>query len=94
MKLTTGDLEKLATLSRLELSAEEKEKYSADLNDVLTHIEAWNNLDTSSVEPTTHVLSLNNVFREDELGPSLDREAVFSNAPAEEDGYFKVPRIL
>lgn len=94
MKLTAQEVEHVALLSRLELSAEEVEKYCEDLNNILAHIAVWNTLDTSTTEPTTHVLSLNNIFREDKLEPSLDRELVLKNAPAEEDGYFKVPRIL
>lgn len=94
MKLTARELEHVARLSRIELSTEEIEVYCADLNNILAQIAEWDNLDTGTIEPTTHVLSLNNVFREDRIEPSLDREAVFSNTTAEEDGYFKVPRIL
>jgi aspartyl-tRNA(Asn)/glutamyl-tRNA(Gln) amidotransferase subunit C len=51
-------------------------------------------LPTDEVEPLAHVLPINNVFREDTVRPSLDREMALSNAPLQEDGYFKVPKIL
>jgi aspartyl-tRNA(Asn)/glutamyl-tRNA(Gln) amidotransferase subunit C len=51
-------------------------------------------LDTENVKPTAHVLPLKNVFREDVVKPSLDRDLALSNAPEREDGYFKVPKIL
>ncbi len=94
MKKSAQDVENVALLSRLELSAEETEKESQVFNRILDYLQVLDSLDTSKTEPTTHVLSLTNVFREDKLEPSLDKEAVFGNAPEVEDGYFKVPRIL
>lgn len=94
MKITAQDVENVAFLSRLAMSGEEIEKYRGSLNLILEYLELLKPLDTKEVEPTTHVLSLKNVFREDKLEPSLDKKLVLSNAPEEEDGFFKVPRIL
>lgn len=94
MKITAQDVEHVALLSRLELSAEEIESHCDTLNAVLNYMEMLNQLDTKDIEPTTHVLPLKNVFREDKVEPSLDRKLALSNAPEEEDGCFKVPRIL
>ena len=94
MKITAKDVEHVAVLARLELSEEDKEKYTQSLNDILEYMEVLNGVDTKNVEPTAHVLSLKNVFREDESQQCLDKKLALSNAPEEENGCFKVPRII
>jgi aspartyl-tRNA(Asn)/glutamyl-tRNA(Gln) amidotransferase subunit C len=88
------DIEKVAKLARLELSEEEKEIFGNHLDQILTHMEQLNRLDTTGVEPTFHVISIENVFREDVTTPSCVQEEVLGIAPDEESGYFKVPRII
>jgi aspartyl-tRNA(Asn)/glutamyl-tRNA(Gln) amidotransferase subunit C len=92
--ITQEDVEHVAELARLELAAAEKEQFIAQLNQILTYMEKLNELDTTGVEPTSHVIPLSNVLREDEVRPSLDREAVLQNAPEESHFFFKVPRII
>jgi aspartyl-tRNA(Asn)/glutamyl-tRNA(Gln) amidotransferase subunit C len=92
--ITQEDVEHVAELARLELTAAEKEQFIAQLNQILTYMEKLNELDTTGVEPTSHVIPLSNVLREDEVRPSLDREAVLQNAPEESHFFFKVPRII
>ena len=87
-------IEYVGILAKLELSDEEKEKAKADMGKMLDYIDKLNELDTSEVEPMSHVFPVNNVFREDVVKPSLDRELALSNAPQQEDGYFRVPKIL
>ncbi len=94
MKITVEDVEHVALLSRLELSEQDKENYTRSLNAILEYMEILNRVDTSTVEPTAHVLPLKNVFRADELKPCLDKKLALSNAPDEENGCFKVPRIV
>ena len=94
MPVTKEDVEKVATLARLEFSEQEKEELVAQLNRILEYMEKLNELDTTDIEPTTHVVPLKNVFREDIVQPSLPRKKVFANAPAHEDGFFKVPRVI
>lgn len=94
MALTNQEVEQVARLARLELSTEEKERFTHQLNDILTYVEKLKELDTSGVEPTAHAIPLRNVFREDKVRPSLDREAVLANAPAREEVFFKVPQIM
>ncbi len=94
MQISTKDVEHVALLSRLDLSAEDKEKYTKTLNDILAYMELLNRVDTTGVEPTAHVLPLQNVFREDRLHECLPKELALANAPEEEDGCFKVPRIV
>lgn len=88
------EIEKVARLARLELSEEEKKRFGQQLDQVLTYMEQLNRLDTSGVEPTSHAIPLVNVFREDEVTASLPREEILRNAPDQEEGYFKVPRII
>jgi len=94
MKITEKNLEQLAHLSRLELAEEEKASYLHSLGGILEYLNVVNKLDTSSVEPYAHVLSLKNVFREDKLQPGLVREQALANAPEEQEGTFAVPRIV
>ncbi|MHB8158021.1 MAG: Asp-tRNA(Asn)/Glu-tRNA(Gln) amidotransferase subunit GatC [Desulfocucumaceae bacterium] len=94
MKISKKDVENVAVLSRLLLTEDEKENYTETLNSILGYMEVLNRIDTSAIEPTAHVLPLKNVFREDVVGETLDRELALSNAPEAENGCFKVPRIV
>lgn len=94
MKVTKKDLADVAVLSRLSIAEGEAEKYLGQLNTFLQYVENLEGVDTENVQPTTYALPMQNVFREDEIKPSLEREAALSNAPLADDGYFKVPKIL
>ena len=94
MNVTEQDLRTTAHLSRLAISAEEKEEALKSLGDFLTYVDNLSDVNTDGVHPTTYALPIENVFRADEVRPSLPREAALSNAPLQEDGYFKVPRVL
>lgn len=94
MSISIQDVEHVAKLARLELSEEEKQTFTGQLNAILKYAEQLNSLDTEGVEPTSHVVPVSNVLREDENRPSLPVEKVFLNAPDEEDGQFKVPAVL
>ena len=88
------DIEKVARLARLELSREEKKIFENQLEQILTYMEQLNRLDTTGVEPTSHAIPMVNVFREDEVKPSISREEVMEISPDQENGHFKVPRII
>jgi len=88
------DIEKVARLSRLELSAQEKETFGNQLEQILAYMEQLNRLDTTGIEPTSHAIPVYNVFREDEVRPSFPRDEVLEIGPEREDGHFKVPRII
>jgi aspartyl-tRNA(Asn)/glutamyl-tRNA(Gln) amidotransferase subunit C len=88
------DIEKVARLARLELSEEEKITFGDQLEQILTHMEQLNQLDTTGVEPTSHAIPISDVFREDEVKPSLLQKEVLAIAPDEEEGHFRVPRII
>jgi aspartyl-tRNA(Asn)/glutamyl-tRNA(Gln) amidotransferase subunit C len=92
--LTREDVIHVAKLARLALSEEEVEQFTVQLGAVLEHFASVAALDTSGVPPTSHPIPLVNVLRSDERRPSLERDVVLAMAPAEEDGRFRVPRIL
>ena len=88
------DIEKVAKLARLKLTDEERETFGNQLEQILTHMEQLNRLDTTGVEPTSHAIPVHNAFREDEARPSFSKEEVLKIAPEPEGGYFRVPRII
>ncbi len=94
MSVTIKDVEHVANLARLELTDEEKAQFTEQMNAILKYAEKLNELDTSGVAPTSHVLDVKNVMREDEKRPSWPIEKVMKNAPDEEDGQFRVPAVL
>jgi len=81
----------VARLARLDLTEEEVARMSAELSDVLGHIEKIGELDLAGVPPTTHVVEVSNALRPDEPEPSLPREVALASAPAVADGGFLVP---
>ena len=88
------DVSYVAHLARIHLTDAEKAKISAQLKDILTYVEKLNELDVSHVEPTAHATPLSNVFRKDEVRPSIDREKVLQNAPEQARDLFIVPKIV
>jgi len=93
-ELTPRQVDAVARLARLALEPEERERLLQQLNDILNAFGRLRELDTEGVEPTSHVVPLQNVMREDRVRPSLPREEVLRNAPRAERGYFQVPRIV
>jgi aspartyl-tRNA(Asn)/glutamyl-tRNA(Gln) amidotransferase subunit C len=93
-RITRADVEHVATLARLALTDDEIDEFTEQLGVILGHAAQVSALDTADVPPTAHPLPLVNVYRQDEVHPGLDRDEVLSQAPATEDGQFRVPRIL
>ncbi|REK71655.1 Asp-tRNA(Asn)/Glu-tRNA(Gln) amidotransferase subunit GatC [Paenibacillus paeoniae] len=94
MSITLKDVEHVANLARLDLTDAEKAQFTEQLNAILKYAEKLNELDTENVEPTSHVLPITNVMRDDVMKESLPIEKVLLNAPDEEDGQIKVPAVL
>ncbi|GGG11423.1 aspartyl/glutamyl-tRNA(Asn/Gln) amidotransferase subunit C [Paenibacillus albidus] len=94
MSITVKDVQHVAKLARLQLSPEEEATFTEQMNAILQYAEKLNELDTENVKPTTHVLQVSNVMREDVVKESLSQEAALLNAPDQEDGQFKVPAVL
>jgi aspartyl-tRNA(Asn)/glutamyl-tRNA(Gln) amidotransferase subunit C len=93
-KITRAEVEQVARLARLELTDDEQERMTAQLDAILGYIDKLNALDTSAVEPTTTVIPMVSVMREDTVRPSLTQEDALENAPDREDVFFRVPRII
>ena len=94
MSVSLKDVEKIADLARLYITEEEKEKYTRQLNVILEYMEQLNKVDTSNVEPLSHPFELTNVFRDDEVQPSLPVDEALKNAPEKSGNYFKVPKVI
>jgi aspartyl-tRNA(Asn)/glutamyl-tRNA(Gln) amidotransferase subunit C len=87
-------IEHLSRLARVALTEEEKSRYGEQLDSILHYVEKLNELDTAGIEPTSHVISISNVMREDTLRPSLGREDALMNAPDRTDTFYRVPKII
>ncbi|MGA8941490.1 MAG: Asp-tRNA(Asn)/Glu-tRNA(Gln) amidotransferase subunit GatC [Thermoactinomyces sp.] len=94
MAISKEEVYKVATLARLKLTEQEADQFTSQLNDILEFANKLNELDTENVQPTSHVLPIHNVFREDEVRPSIDREKALQNAPEQRDGMFYVPAVF
>jgi len=92
--ITPEDVQHIAMLCRLSLSDDERALYGSQLNAIITYIEQLNNLDTSTVEPTAHVIPLQNVMRDDLVGTSLPRKEALQNAPDANEHFYRVPKII
>ena len=88
------DIEHLAKLARLKLTDAEKELFSKQMGPVIKYIEKLSELDTKNVEPTAHVLGLNNVFRDDAVKKPLTVQDPINDSPAHSKGHYEVPKII
>ena len=94
MPIGKASVEKVFLLSRLASNEEEIEKFSTQLDAVLDYMDTLNKVDTDQVEPVGNIAGLSNVFRDDQVAGSLEREAVLANAPSEDGETFKVPKVF
>ncbi len=91
--ISKDDVRHVAKLARLELSEEETEKYSKQLGEILKYVEQMNEVDTTNIEPMPHAIPVYNVMREDIVKYEQTKSEMMANAPYEEDGFFRVPKI-
>lgn len=94
MQITKEQIEHVAKLARLNLTEAEKEKYANELGSIIEFVNKLNQLDTTDVQQTAHVVPINNVFREDKVEPSFDREKILMNASVQKDGCVLVPKVV
>jgi len=94
MAISREEVEKVALLARLQLSEGELRTMTAQLGDILSYVELLGELDTDSVEPMAHALELSDVFRSDEVRPSLERHSALVNAPGHDGECYRVPAVL
>jgi len=84
----------VAHLARLEITNKEKDKFTAQLNDILLYIDKLNELDTKGVEPMSHAIAVTNAFREDNIVDSIGTEKSLANAPDARGEFFRVPKVI
>ncbi|AFD00941.1 aspartyl/glutamyl-tRNA(Asn/Gln) amidotransferase subunit C [Methanocella conradii HZ254] len=94
MAISVKDVKHIASLACIDLDEAQEERFARQFNSILEYFKELDGLNTEGVEPTYHVIGLNNVFREDVVEPSLPQEEALRNAPKKEKGYFKGPRIV
>ncbi len=92
--IESKDVMKIAKLSRLMLTEAEEDLYAGQLNGILVYVEKLKELETAGIAPTSHVLDLQNVMREDRTTACLPVEEALMNAPDSKDGFYRVPRII
>ncbi|MCI8791910.1 MAG: Asp-tRNA(Asn)/Glu-tRNA(Gln) amidotransferase subunit GatC [Eubacterium sp.] len=93
-RISDETIEYVGILAKLDLSEEEREQAKRDMGNMLDHIDKLNELDTRGVEPMSHVFSVNNVFRRDEVVNGDDRENMLRNAPQKKEGAYMVPKTF
>jgi aspartyl-tRNA(Asn)/glutamyl-tRNA(Gln) amidotransferase subunit C len=93
-RISLDDVDHVARLARLELSASDKERMRRELDGILSYIDKLRTLDTRDVEPTSHAVPVTNVMRDDVEQPSLPQEDMLANAPDRHRDMFRVPRII
>ena len=94
MLISDAQVEHVAQLAHLALSAEEKQRFTEQLNAILSYMEQLNEVPTEGVEPTAHVLDLVNVLRDDTMHQMLNADTALANAPETAHHFFVVPRIV
>jgi aspartyl-tRNA(Asn)/glutamyl-tRNA(Gln) amidotransferase subunit C len=94
MQLTGIEVQRIAMLARLRLTAAEEERLTEQLGNILQYMGKLNQLDTSGIEPFSHIGDLTNPLREDIIRNQPNAEALLANAPAKENTFFQVPKII
>lgn len=94
LTISKEQVEHVAWLAKIKLTEDEKNYFTKQLNEILDYFKKIDEIDTSNIPPTFHVLDLVNVLRDDEVEPSLPTEEALRNAPQKEDSFIKAPRIL
>ena len=94
MKITKEEVEHVALLARLKFSESEKERFTTQLNTILEYMDQLEKVDTARGEPTFHAVARMNVFRADNVQPSISQDLSLSNSPDRDRGVFRVPKII
>ncbi len=94
MRISRNEVQRIALLARLELTAAEETEFVEHFDKVLTYMEKLNQLNTDGVEPTAHAVAVPSPLREDRVTNQADTDALLQNAPARDADFFKVPKII
>jgi aspartyl-tRNA(Asn)/glutamyl-tRNA(Gln) amidotransferase subunit C len=93
-KISIEEVRHVADLARLELTEQQELRMTEQMNSILSYMDKLNELDTGDVPPTTHAIQLENVFRQDLVVSSIDRERALDNAPESDGVNFIVPKVI
>lgn len=94
MSVSKEEVKHIAKLSKLYLTEEELESYTTNLSNIVNFANELSNINVEGVKPTAHILDIKNVFREDKVEPSYQREEILKNAPTKEAGCVSVPKVV
>jgi len=94
MKITRQEVEHVARLARLELTEQEADTFTGQLDAILAYVDKLKELDTDGIIPTAHAVPMENAFREDVVQPSIGVENALANAPARAESFFRVPKVI
>ncbi len=94
MKITTDDVKYVAKLARLNVTEDEAVSLAGEMESIITFADMLSEIDTSSIAPTNHAMKVQNVFREDVVEGSYDRELILKNAPSQDSGCYLVPKVV
>ena len=94
MKISKQQVKYIANLARLKITEKEKDLFASQLSNILEYIDKLNQLDTSGIEPTSHIIPINNIFREDVVKVSLAVEEIVRCAPTSKMSFFEVPKVV
>ena len=94
MKITRKDVEQVARLARLELTPEEADTVTGQMDAILAYVDKLNELDTTGIFPTSHAVPMENAFRDDVARPGIGVEAALANAPDRSGSFYRVPRVI
>lgn len=94
LSISREDVEHVANLARLRFNEDEMEQMTRELSSILAYMEQLKEIDTTGIEPTTHAIELFNVFREDQVRPSMEVQEALANAPSRKGDAFRVPKII
>jgi aspartyl-tRNA(Asn)/glutamyl-tRNA(Gln) amidotransferase subunit C len=94
MKITRQEVEHVAKLARLELTEQEADTFTGQLDAILAYVDKLKELNTDGIIPTAHAVPMENAFREDQVQPSIGVENALANAPARAESFFRVPKVI
>ena len=94
MKISKQDVLYVANLARLNVTDEEADKLANEMGSIIDFADMLSEVDTRGIEPTNHAMKMENVFREDVITGSYDRELILKNAPSQESGCYSVPKVV
>lgn len=94
MKITEADVEHVARLARLDLTAEEKNLFAGQMDAILGYVDKLKELNTDGILPTSHAVPMENAFREDRVHPAIGVEKALANAPERAENFYRVPKVI